>query len=150
MQATDNGYPLYNFVKDNAPGDTHGNGIMAFGGTWHVAQAESVPLAATAVERLVIHITATSGTVWGNVTVRYTYNHQPVQRLCGGTSCQFLVPYGVTVHLSQSPTSASTWPFQQWRIRSLLGGMKPANTAKPVVTLHMTGSFRVNVVYRVA
>jgi predicted lipoprotein with Yx(FWY)xxD motif len=33
VQATYNGYPLYMFAADNAPGDTGGNGV---GGVWHV------------------------------------------------------------------------------------------------------------------
>jgi predicted lipoprotein with Yx(FWY)xxD motif len=33
------GHPLYEFIKDTAPGQTNGEGIVAFGGTWHVAKA---------------------------------------------------------------------------------------------------------------
>jgi predicted lipoprotein with Yx(FWY)xxD motif len=33
VQATYNGYPLYTFTADTAPGDTGGNGV---GGVWHV------------------------------------------------------------------------------------------------------------------
>jgi predicted lipoprotein with Yx(FWY)xxD motif len=33
------GHPLYEFVKDTAAGQTKGEGIVAFGGTWHVAKA---------------------------------------------------------------------------------------------------------------
>ena len=33
VQATYNGYPLYTFDSDNAPGQAHGNGA---GGAWHV------------------------------------------------------------------------------------------------------------------
>ena len=35
-QVTLNGHPLYTFVKDTAKGTAHGDGIVAFGGTWHV------------------------------------------------------------------------------------------------------------------
>jgi predicted lipoprotein with Yx(FWY)xxD motif len=38
-QVTLDGHPLYEFVKDTAPGQTNGEGIVAFGGTWHVAKA---------------------------------------------------------------------------------------------------------------
>jgi predicted lipoprotein with Yx(FWY)xxD motif len=38
-QVTFNGHPLYEFIKDTAPGQTNGEGITAFGGTWHVAKA---------------------------------------------------------------------------------------------------------------
>jgi predicted lipoprotein with Yx(FWY)xxD motif len=33
-QATYNGHPLYRFVKDTKSGDTKGEGLTAFGGTW--------------------------------------------------------------------------------------------------------------------
>jgi predicted lipoprotein with Yx(FWY)xxD motif len=32
-----NGHPLYRFVKDKTSNDANGEGINAFGGTWHVA-----------------------------------------------------------------------------------------------------------------
>jgi len=38
-QVSFDGHPLYGFVGDTAPGQTNGEGIVAFGGTWHVAKA---------------------------------------------------------------------------------------------------------------
>jgi predicted lipoprotein with Yx(FWY)xxD motif len=38
-QVVFNGHPLYEFIKDTAAGQTKGEGIVAFGGTWHVAKA---------------------------------------------------------------------------------------------------------------
>jgi len=35
-QATYNGHPLYTFEGDTAPGQTNGNGIIAFGAAWSV------------------------------------------------------------------------------------------------------------------
>ena len=35
------GHALYTFAGDSAPGQTNGEGIVAFGGTWHVASAAS-------------------------------------------------------------------------------------------------------------
>ena len=35
-QVTYNGHPLYLFVKDKKPGDTHGEGLSAFGAAWFV------------------------------------------------------------------------------------------------------------------
>lgn len=32
-----NGHPLYTFVRDKTSNDSNGEGINAFGGTWHVA-----------------------------------------------------------------------------------------------------------------
>ncbi|MEA2215045.1 MAG: hypothetical protein QOK19_606 [Solirubrobacteraceae bacterium] len=34
MQVTYNGHPLYRFVKDQHPGETNGQGVTAFGGSW--------------------------------------------------------------------------------------------------------------------
>jgi predicted lipoprotein with Yx(FWY)xxD motif len=34
-QITYNNHPLYTFVKDTKPGDTNGEGLTAFGGTWY-------------------------------------------------------------------------------------------------------------------
>ena len=33
-QVTYNGHPLYTFAKDKKPGDTNGQGVTAFGGSW--------------------------------------------------------------------------------------------------------------------
>jgi predicted lipoprotein with Yx(FWY)xxD motif len=38
-QVTANNMPLYTFVRDTAAGDVKGQGITAFGGTWHVVDA---------------------------------------------------------------------------------------------------------------
>jgi predicted lipoprotein with Yx(FWY)xxD motif len=46
VQVTENGSPLYRFSKDTAPGDTNGEGISSFGGTWHVATVASKTAAA--------------------------------------------------------------------------------------------------------
>jgi predicted lipoprotein with Yx(FWY)xxD motif len=34
-QATFDGHPLYRFIGDSAPGQTHGNGLNLSGGVWH-------------------------------------------------------------------------------------------------------------------
>jgi predicted lipoprotein with Yx(FWY)xxD motif len=39
LQVTHSGDPLYRFSVDKAPGDTKGEGISSFGGTWHVVKA---------------------------------------------------------------------------------------------------------------
>jgi len=47
-QVTFDGYPLYTFVKDSGAGQTHGEGVAAFGGTWGVLRASSLILPAKA------------------------------------------------------------------------------------------------------
>jgi predicted lipoprotein with Yx(FWY)xxD motif len=38
IQATYEGHPLYTFAGDFDPGDVGGNGVVQFGGTWHVVR----------------------------------------------------------------------------------------------------------------
>ena len=38
-QVTYNGHPLYRFVKDTAPRQTHGEGLKAFGAEWYALSA---------------------------------------------------------------------------------------------------------------
>ncbi len=38
-QLTYNGHPLYTFVNDKQPGDTNGEGVNAFGGSWFAVSA---------------------------------------------------------------------------------------------------------------
>jgi predicted lipoprotein with Yx(FWY)xxD motif len=51
-QVTENGLPLYHFSGDTTAGSANGEGIVSFGGTWHVvkstAAASVTPPAATA------------------------------------------------------------------------------------------------------
>jgi predicted lipoprotein with Yx(FWY)xxD motif len=44
VQATYNGYPLYTYAADMAPGDTSGNGV---GGQWHVITGTALSPSAT-------------------------------------------------------------------------------------------------------
>jgi predicted lipoprotein with Yx(FWY)xxD motif len=41
LQVTLRGMPLYRYSKDHAGGQTNGQGIESFGGTWHAATASS-------------------------------------------------------------------------------------------------------------
>lgn len=146
VQATQNGFPLYTFAHDTAPGNTNGQGIVAFGGTWHVIQNTFLPLSATAVERLAIHITTTGNTVWGRVTARYSQGHNIVQQTCARSSCLLHIPYGVKVHLAQSPTNAANRPFKSWLVRSVPGTVQ-ATAARTATSLRMQASYAVRAVY---
>jgi predicted lipoprotein with Yx(FWY)xxD motif len=46
MQLTHAGRPLYTFAVDMQPGDTHGDGLVAFGGQWHIARPQAAATAA--------------------------------------------------------------------------------------------------------
>jgi predicted lipoprotein with Yx(FWY)xxD motif len=43
-QATYNAHPLYRFVKDRKRGDTNGEGLLAFGGTWFAVSPAGNPV----------------------------------------------------------------------------------------------------------
>ena len=44
-QLTYNGHPLYTFVNDKKPGDTNGEGINAFGGSWFAVSRAGAKIA---------------------------------------------------------------------------------------------------------
>jgi predicted lipoprotein with Yx(FWY)xxD motif len=48
QQVTYNGHPLYLFSGDHKAGDTNGQGLNAFGGTWHALTATGNQVTATA------------------------------------------------------------------------------------------------------
>jgi predicted lipoprotein with Yx(FWY)xxD motif len=149
-QVTYNGFPLYTFANDKVPGDTNGDGIVAFGGTWHVVQISSVPLSATPVERLTIHITTTGAQVWGHVTASYDVNGRLVQLSCAQAVCRFPVPLGARVSLTQSPASLSTWPFAAWKIKAVPGKASARVVKRSTVSVHMNKLYTVTAVYVVA
>jgi predicted lipoprotein with Yx(FWY)xxD motif len=43
LQVTLRGLPLYRFSEDHGRGQTHGQGVESFGGTWHAVTAASTP-----------------------------------------------------------------------------------------------------------
>lgn len=47
-QVTFNSYPLYTYVGDTGPNQTHGQAVVADGGTWHLVHAAATTAAATA------------------------------------------------------------------------------------------------------
>jgi predicted lipoprotein with Yx(FWY)xxD motif len=56
---TAGGWPLYTFVKDQAPGDVNGQGKKSFGGTWYAVSPSGKPVTAPSSSA------ATSGGVKG-------------------------------------------------------------------------------------
>ncbi len=43
---TANGWPLYTFANDGAPGDVEGEGVQTFGGTWYALSPAGQPIKA--------------------------------------------------------------------------------------------------------
>lgn len=50
-QVTYNGWPLYYYSGDNAPGQTNGEGIQSFGGTWYLVRASATSASSSAVTK---------------------------------------------------------------------------------------------------
>jgi hypothetical protein len=95
-------------------------------------------------DRLSIAITTTGSTVWGKVTVKYTHAGHKTSAACTTAHCQFHVPQGTTVHLTQSQMDAATWPFSKWQLKS---ATKTINVTTSTATIHMTGPMTVTAVY---
>lgn len=55
------GLPLHTFVMDKAPGQTNGEGINTFGGTWHVVKLTSTTSPAGAVPATTTPTTSSGG-----------------------------------------------------------------------------------------
>ena len=47
QQVAFNGYPVYTFTGDSGPGQSHGQGLNADGGTWHLTDARARTPAST-------------------------------------------------------------------------------------------------------
>jgi predicted lipoprotein with Yx(FWY)xxD motif len=60
-QLTYAGHPLYTFVHDTAPHQTHGEGIVHFGGTWMVITAAGKPVSPPAAPSASTTTTTASG-----------------------------------------------------------------------------------------
>jgi len=146
-QITYNGYPLYRYYQDAAPGDTNGQGTQFAGGVYTVVRA--MTLAATPAVRLAIHITTTGTTVWGRVTARFSYDRRQTQQVCASATCQLAIPAGVMVRLTQSPTNPTTRPFKTWRISSIGAQSKPRTVATASASFRMKASYRVKAIYAV-
>ena len=50
-QVTYNGYRLYTYAGDTGPGQSNGEGVVSFGGTWYLVRASATRAATTAVTR---------------------------------------------------------------------------------------------------
>ena len=91
-----------------------------------------------------LHITSTSGTVWGTVNATYTSGHATTHRSCNAASCTLYIPQGATAHLSQTARDTSTWPFQAWHVT--VKGHTRTMTANSV-KVKVTGKTSITAVY---
>ena len=144
LQVTYQGFPLYHFVRDQKPGDTRGNFIIAFEGEWFAAQPHAAPLSATPVASGTIRIGASAGKPLGLVQVWYRLGGHIASTTCSAASCTLFAPLGLTVHLTQRPTPGSH--FAGWLVRS--PGRSPLKSNKSAVSFRMVAGVRAHARYR--
>ncbi|MHB1988554.1 MAG: COG4315 family predicted lipoprotein [Acidimicrobiales bacterium] len=67
-QITYNGWPVYTFIGDSRPHQSHGEGVVAFGGTWYLLHSAARAHGATVVKAAAgggSTTTTTPGGGWG-------------------------------------------------------------------------------------
>ncbi len=109
-QVSHDGRPLYRYLGDAAPGDTNGEGISAFGGTWHVARPTALPAPAAVCVRIV-------GGTWnppGNDNLAPALNAESVKIKNVCTSARSLTGWRIldykAAHTYRFPTGFSIGP----------------------------------------
>jgi predicted lipoprotein with Yx(FWY)xxD motif len=63
-QVTYNGYPLFTYVSDTGPRQTHGEGIVSFGGTWGLVRASAKTSSTTFIRKVASTTTSTNPYVY--------------------------------------------------------------------------------------
>jgi hypothetical protein len=96
------------------------------------------------MDPVTIKITTTGTTVWGTVKAYYTVNGARVNKSCVKTKCTIKAPQGVALHLKQTPTNSSTWPFQDWKLTS---GGNTKTVAGSSTSFKVKGKSTVTAVY---
>jgi predicted lipoprotein with Yx(FWY)xxD motif len=64
-QVTFNSFPVYTFSGDKGTLKSKGQGIVAFGGTWHLIRAAAATPGATALTKVAKKTTSSGGGGWG-------------------------------------------------------------------------------------
>ncbi len=82
-QVTLNGYPLYRFAGDKAPGQANGVGISAFGGTWLLVHAAATTPATTPYQMAASGPSVNSVTVEGHPHVLVNSSGRTLYLLTG-------------------------------------------------------------------
>lgn len=143
LQVTYQGFPLYHFVRDAAPGDTRGNNIIAFEGEWFAARPNVAPLSAVPVGSGTLVIAARASKAMGTITVWYRQQGARASSTCSSASCALVAPLGHAVHLTQHP--AKGYRFTGWLVTR--PGMSAIHTTRSPVSFHMVNGARVRAGY---
>src|SRR5579884_254010 len=123
-QVTYDGWPLYYFAGDSKPGQTKGQGFFH---VWYVVSSNPQVV-------FKISITTTGGTTWGAVRFHYKFGGKTYRRACSKVSCAFAVPAGLAVHLRETPTDSTTWPFAGWTIKTAYTNQSQSSSKVKVLT----------------
>lgn len=108
------------------------------------AQLASAQSLHSRMDRLTLSITTTSGNIWGNATVSYSYRHKSIKRSCTAAQCRLQIPNGAKMRLTQVATNTATWPFKAWQIRSSKGTQTVTTSS---IKVKMTGNLAITAVY---
>lgn len=119
---------------------------LVVGGASAVNAAPAAQHSAVSMAKLTIKVTDT-GTVWGTVKVKYTVAGKSTTKSCNAASCKYNVPKGAKLHLSQTPTNTSTWPFKRWTIKA---GSTTKTSVKNSITVTFSKPTVITAVYVVA
>jgi hypothetical protein len=68
-------------------------------------------------DKLIVHITKSSGTVWGTVTISYKSAGKTTTNTCVKATCRWSLAANKRVHLAEQPWASVQWPFKQWTIK---------------------------------
>ena len=66
---------------------------------------------------------------------------------CSSDTCTFNTHAGAVVHLTETPTSPSTWPFSKWTVQSVNGGVK-TNPKTSAITVKSNDDYDVTATSR--
>ena len=105
-QVTINGYPIYLYVGDKAPGQTAGNGV---GGVWHIIKIRSTAVAQASALKV---IRTSAGTVLASsrgLTLYYFTEDKPGsgRSACTGSCAKAWPPLAAPV---RAPAGAASLP----------------------------------------
>jgi len=138
-QITYDGWPLYTFANDTKPGQTNGQN---FAKVWFAVPKKPKV-------KFKISITNSGSTVWGKVDLSYVYQGKTFKASCSKSSCTETVHAGVKVHLTETPTDSTTWPFSKWQIDAVNGGASRSST-NTTIDVKSHDDYNISAVYVLA
>jgi predicted lipoprotein with Yx(FWY)xxD motif len=109
-QVTDNGLPLYRYGGDSSPSEANGDGIMSFGGVWHVVTAAAPTAPSTSTTTSSTTTTSTTTTASPSSSASASTSASPTTTSPSTTSSPSITvarTATITVPLSDTTTTPS-------------------------------------------